>query len=131
MSCDWNIRCVDCESTHRFLDANHLEQEMWAIIDQAAAIAALAPLMSDTRIRVGISLRLGDHGGHGYGSINPKWFAEHLGHKLVPTDEYGILSGQCSRLVRCETCKTEMRCRRKFDHEGPCDPLHGKKAEVP
>lgn len=59
---------------------------MWLLIDHALAIAALAPLME------------ADRGGdiqfkaNRYGDIDPKWFANHLGHDLVPISEYGDFS---------------------------------------
>ena len=55
---------------------------MWLLVDQASAIAALAPL-SDADLSSEVELRCF------YGRIDPQWFRTHLGHDLVPINEYG------------------------------------------
>jgi hypothetical protein len=83
MSTDWNVHCRTCTDTHSFDDANHQEELMWLLIDHASAIAALAPLMEADRNLV-VQFKAGRYGG-----IDTKWFANHLGHDLVPISEYG------------------------------------------
>jgi hypothetical protein len=86
VSTDWNVHCVECDSTHKFNDANHMVDEMKLLVKHAAAIAGLAPLLTESR---DISFRLGQYGG--YGDIEADRFALHLGHKLWPINEYGEL----------------------------------------
>jgi hypothetical protein len=85
MSTDWNVHCRTCKDTYDFNDANHREDLMWLLVDQAPAIAALAPLMEADRNG---ELELGCR----YGRIDPQWFKAHLGHDLVPISEYGQFS---------------------------------------
>ena len=47
MSCDWDIKCVDCDETHGFQDMNHDERLMLALVRHADAIAALHAVVSD------------------------------------------------------------------------------------
>ena len=82
MSTDWNVHCRTCKDTHGFDDANHQESLMWLLVDQAPAIAALAPLM-DADSNDSVELKCY------YGRIDPQWFRAHLGHDLVPISEYG------------------------------------------
>lgn len=115
MSTDWNVHCIDCNDTHTFNDANHCDDDMVAICKHAAAIAALAPLLSDTR-HVDIQLRTA------YGRIDVQWFARHAGHRLAPISEYGHLMGQCSGRVTC-SCGSSKRCALDVVHDGDHDPV--------
>lgn len=94
MSTDWNIHCVDCNSTHMFSDANHQEDLMRVLIRHRDAIASIAPLLAESRS----DIEFGTH----WGSIDASWFAEHKGHKLQPINEYGRLDDQCRESVPCE-----------------------------
>lgn len=117
MSTDWNIRCVDCNDTHIFNDANRMCDLMVLLIEHAPAIAALAPLLKaspDVQFAAG-------YGGT-YGSIDPSWFATHLGHRLRPIDEYGGLLGQCWKYLGCSECGATRHCALDDSHDGPCDP---------
>ena len=110
MSCDWNIRCVDCNETHYFGDANHQDELMWLIIKHGAAIAELAPLLvgeEDIKLMTP------------YGLIDAQWFAEHhpSSHTLVPIDEYGGLATQCIEYVAC-ACGNTRRCVLDLNHAG-------------
>jgi hypothetical protein len=90
MSCDWHIYCRTCDKSHDFLDANHRQDVMHVLIDHAAAIAALVPLFKDNR-SWDVELKVY------YGSIDPSFFEEHLGHDLVPRSEYGNYSERVPR----------------------------------
>lgn len=111
VSCDWNIYCRTCDETHAFNDANRLEAEMHVLIKYAAQIAALAPVQNECGVDV-------QFGFYSYGSIEPSWFARHLGHDLVPRDEYGRCADQCAEDVVCEHCGHRSRCARKLNHLG-------------
>lgn len=113
MSTDWNVHCVDCEETHTFNDANHMDETMAALCKHAAAIAALAPLLAECRT---VLLAV-----EGYGAIDAAWFVKHLGHRLVPISEYGYLLTQCTEYVAC-ACGSMQRCRLDRDHNGDHDP---------
>jgi hypothetical protein len=114
MSTDWNIKCVDCDEIHHFDDANHQDDRMLLLIKHADAIAALAEL--STELGDQLNFRLGYSGC--YGSIDPAWFRKHLGHNLMPIDEYGRMLDQCREHVYCGECKTRHRCGLKLNHEG-------------
>jgi len=113
MSTDWHVHCRDCKETFTFNDANRMSEVMASLCKHAAAIAALAPLLreqpNDLMFAVGYS--------GNYGSIDPAWFAKHLGHRLVPISEYGDLLDQCTEYVDC-VCGSRRRCTRDFEHEG-------------
>jgi hypothetical protein len=85
MSTDWDVYCRTCNDGHGFSDANHQDELMHILIDHAAAIAALAPLVADQRYYT-IELRTS------WGTVSPDWFAQHLGHDLVARSEYGQYS---------------------------------------
>jgi hypothetical protein len=56
MSCYWNVYCFDCKSTHTFIDANWCDDDMAVLCKHAAAIAAFAPLIAETR-RLDVEIR--------------------------------------------------------------------------
>ncbi len=83
MSCDWRIKCVDCDDTHDFTDANHQVKFMRILIKHRDAIANLDALMSEPDNYVDIYLKTW------YGNVDISFFKEHAGHKLIPISEYG------------------------------------------
>lgn len=122
MSCDYHVYCVPCCSRHDFNDANHQAPLMRHFIRHRDAIAALAPLLSETHG----DLTLGTH----FGQVDASWFQAHAGHELRVIDEYGRIDGQCERRVPCEHCKTEHWCQRPFGHDGLCSPYPAWKETV-
>jgi hypothetical protein len=84
------------------------EEEMFAIIRHASAIAGLATLLEVTNVQ----LQLGYHNG----SIDAVWFAKHLGHDLIPRDEYGRCADRCGEYVRCAHCVANHRCALPLGH---------------
>ncbi len=108
MSTDWNVHCVDCNVTHTFNDANHQDQLMAMLCKHSAAIAGLADLLRETP-----DVEFKTY----WGAIDADWFRKHLGHKLVPIDEYGALLDQCAEYVDCE-CGSHRRCTLKLAHDG-------------
>lgn len=109
MSTDWNVHCVDCNDTHRFNDANHMDDLMWTLCKHADVIAGLAPLLASNRDDVELRTY--------WGRIDADWFAQHKGHKLVPISEYGDLATQCPEYVDCK-CGTTRRCTLEREHTG-------------
>jgi hypothetical protein len=116
MSCDWNILCDTCGEQHGFDDANHQEGLMLAIIASADAIAGLVPLFEDEAWDGSLYASSYDRW-----RIDPKWFARHRGHKLVPIDEYDHRSNQCRKgRIECAAGYSH-NCGLDADHEGPCE----------
>lgn len=110
MSCDWHIRCVDCNETHRFDDANHCDDDMRVLIKHAAALAGFVELQAELGDRFQITLAC-------YGSIDASWFAKHRGHRLQPIDEYGRLDTQCHGYADCDAGHSHP-CRLDLGHDG-------------
>lgn len=109
MSTDWNIECMDCRDVLRFSDANHRSDLMQALIAHAPAIAAFNELACDERIwTLDIST--------GYGCLDTGWFKTHLGHRLVPVNEYGSYLDECGEEFKCSAGEIH-RCHRP-KHDG-------------
>ena len=111
MSTYWHIRCVDCKNTHTFDCANHEEKLMLMLCRNAESIAALDDMMRDPE-SCDVKLRTN------YGEVDTAWFRSHLGHQLLPIDEYGHVLGQCLERVVCE-CGASHACDLSLNHEGP------------
>lgn len=115
MSCDWDIRCLDCGVSHGFEDANNRDDLMLLLIEHAVAIAALVPLLADPCADIALT---GDYRHR----INASWFAKHATHRLRPIDEYGVLLGQCRKRVACCACGSAPHCVLAYEHAGACTP---------
>lgn len=119
MSCDWHVHCLDCKETHCFSEANHEEALMLFLCRHSDAIAALAEMVEEQhagRPRIypdTVTLRTQ------YGDVDPRWFKRHLGHNIVPIDEYGSVLGRCQKWVTC-ACGASHLCALDADHEGEC-----------
>jgi hypothetical protein len=125
MSTDWNIKCLDCDDTHYFNDANCCDEEMAVLVKHAAAIAALRPLVSEFGRR-GYTLELS----FSHGRVDVDWFAAHAGHRLAPISEYGHFMDQCHEYVEC-VCGSMKRCTRLPGHDGPHDATPRPLGEKP
>jgi hypothetical protein len=123
MSADWHVHCLDCNDTQTFDDAHHMQGTMAALCKNAEAIAALVPLIRDGGA-LGLEVR-------NHGEVDTQWFAQHLGHRLVPINEYGEALGECSERVDC-ACGSPMSCKREYGHVGEHDPsLNPRRAPEP
>jgi hypothetical protein len=114
MSTDWNVHCLDCKSTHRFDDANHQDELMLALCRHADSIAALAVVLEDPVLKGYLLLKF-DY----YGTVDASWFRKHLGHQLLPINEYGLLLQQCYEKVECSECSALHNCVLELKHDGP------------
>ena len=114
MSCDWHILCDTCGERYSFDDANHQENLMLAIIANAGAIAALAPLFHNEAWDGVLLARW-----NGW-RIDVDWFVRHCGHKLVPIDEYGHRSNQCRKAQIVCAAGYAHNCGLTDGHEGAC-----------
>lgn len=118
VSCDWRIWCLDCEEENYFSDANHQEELMRKLIEQAPAIVAFAPALR----ALGGDVKFETY----YGSVDPDWFEKHAGHRLVPRDEYGRCLDECGTRTTCSACEHPDRCRLPTKHEGEHSPKRPK-----
>lgn len=64
MSCDWNIKCITCDSTLVFNDANHQQNLMVLLVEHRRAVGRLATLLAE-------DIRLATN----YGDVDAAWFA--------------------------------------------------------
>ena len=116
MSCDWDVYCRTCDESLGLPDMNHDDHKMRALIAYAPQLAALAPLMNEQH-----SFEL--NATYGRAAIDCGFFAKHLGHDLVPRDEYGQCDDTCHELIRCACghprCGGQWNCNLKKGHEGP------------
>jgi hypothetical protein len=111
MSCDWNIKCITCDSTLVFNDANHQQNLMVLLVEHRRAIGRLATLLCSPAEGIRLATN--------YGNVDAAWFAFHAEHDLRPVDEYGRLMGQCNQRVTCPSCTTEHPCVLDYGHAGP------------
>jgi hypothetical protein len=111
MSCNWDIKCVDCNERHHFHDMNHEERVMLALIRHAGAIAALDALASDPEAKVELVIAW-----RGW-RVDTAFFKKHQGHHLRPIDEYGRLLGDCTERVECPSCGAVHPCKLPEGHE--------------
>lgn len=81
MSTDWDVYCRNCKSEHGFSDANHEEDLMFHLIKHSSVIASMISLVNNPRYTITFRVY--------HGTIDPQWFADHLGHDLVVRSEYG------------------------------------------
>lgn len=109
MSCDFDVFCLDCNANLGLQDWNRRSNEVQALIANAPAIAALAPLA-----RSGFTLEHFDR------NVPIEFFAKHLGHRLLPRDEYGGFLDECGAQFAClGACGNHwLTCRLVRDHEG-------------
>lgn len=112
MSTYWDIKCRTCNVKAGAYNQNHAESQMWDIIKHAAAIAAAAPVLAAFGCTDGLDIGVGWR-------PDAEWFVKHLGHDLVPVNEYGEESGQCSGQVVCDSCGTHHNCKADRGHAGP------------
>ncbi len=66
---------------------------MWLFIANSKEIAALEPLVNNGVAEVQLRCF--------YGYIRPEWFVKHLGHDLIPRNEYGELGTSGRPLYGC------------------------------
>lgn len=111
MSTAYRIYCLDCD----VWDFEHENDEntVALILSHANELADLAKL-TDELSELSIEVKR-------YGSyVHPEWFLMHKGHNLAVKDEYGHLSSQCRKSVRCPHCRYQGNCKLDMNHEGDC-----------
>lgn len=80
MSCHWDIKCVTCGETLGMYDTNHRLDLMKILILCKDGLAGLTPLL---QLRGDRSVQIYEYW------VDPKFFAEHKNHELIPINEYG------------------------------------------
>lgn len=115
MSCDWDIRCVDCGADAGIDNANHGDDLMRAIVACAPELkTAIEKLWRYDRF-LDIDLRISSH------HVSLDFLVQHGGHRLRPVDEYGRFDTPCGATFRCPRCGVDVACS---DREHP-GKFHG------
>lgn len=94
MSTHWDVYCVTCKKRYGFHDANHRDEFMLSLVDNAEAIAAFPDLDGFEFVEIRTP----------YGDLDPAWFREHAKHDLVARSEYGEIRRSARDCQ--ETCDT-------------------------
>ena len=135
MSCDWDVYCKDCDSSHGFDDANHEDKLMHELAKLGPQLKRLCiemiPIVALTKDRnlglfVTPAIVLNPGTSHEL-SLYEVWWAKHGDHKLVARDEYGRCDDECAESFFCKECNRSMWCVLSKNHDGPHDS-HRKKA---
>lgn len=113
MSTHWDVHCLDCNEDLG-LHENHAERAMASLV---AAAPGLANFASWTAIG-NVSVR-GEAFGD-YSTIDLSFFVKHLGHRLIPQDEYGGFPEDCGKVFTCDGCSIRHTCHLPPGHEGAC-----------
>lgn len=121
MSCDWDVRCIDCNECAGIDNANHEEGLMRVLIARSNSLADLATIENDEGIYL-LELRINSY------YVDLGFFAKHRGHHLRPVDEYGLFDTPCPATFHCAVCNTDFKCEErehdsKFNH-GHMTPDH-------
>jgi hypothetical protein len=99
---------MDCKVEAGFDNANHQDELMRALIQNADALAGLGDLIQHERV-YSIDVQ-----------INTSWiplpfFVEHKDHALRAIDEYGCLDAPCTESFFCPKCQKQVACESR-DH---------------
>lgn len=117
MSCDWDIKCVDCDVEAGIDNANHRMELMQSIVAHAKELHAFLKSAPELDCELHFD---------GY-YVPAKFFAEHGDHRLRPVDEYGHFDTPCSGRFFCAKCQQEFVCE---DREHSHWPEHGHSSGV-
>jgi len=112
VSTQWGINCRTCGESLG-LRVNH-EDVMSELIRLAPDLVKLIPLraaIGDWRLELNFTVL--------DSPVDLKWLEKHLGHDLVPQDEYGGFLDRCNERVMCSCCDSVYRCARAPKHDGP------------
>lgn len=87
-----------------------MDRFMALLCRHAEAIAALDDLMKDPDNHAQFSTQ--------WGRVDTSWFRAHLGHQLLPIDEYGQFLGACHGWASCDAGHNHP-CQLERNHDGP------------
>ncbi len=82
MSTDWYPYCLTCHESYDLWNCRHPDFILY-LITNAEFIVKMGEFINRTPSYIDIELH------STYGDIHPEWFKKHLGHQLVPKNEYG------------------------------------------
>lgn len=114
MSCDWDVRCLDCEVDHGFYDCNHESELMMTLARKGPELKRIAPLMKELGKtgEVRLVVRYNDR------AVNFEWFAVHGDHRLRAVNEYGECIDECGEYFTYCECGHRLKCHRNKGHDG-------------
>jgi hypothetical protein len=115
MSCDWDIKCVDCDVAAGIDNANHQLELMQALIANAKELQEFLKALAAHEKIYSTELLL-----NGY-YIPIDFFVAHGDHHLRPIDEYGCFDTPCQGAFLCPRCQQMVACE---DREHPRRQAH-------
>lgn len=80
MSCDWYPYCLTCHESYDMWNCGKPDFILY-LIANSEFIVKIGEFQSGTNVDIEVK--------SWYGLIDPEWFKKHLGHQLVPKNEYG------------------------------------------
>lgn len=111
MSCNWDIRCVDCCEEASIADANHEVEIMHLLVQHAQELANLAGLVNAVNVPKNhvydVSLYINNY------YVPLEFFAKHGTHHLRPVDEYGRFDTPCKKPFKCGSCNKDVTCEER------------------
>lgn len=106
MSCEWTIKCVDCDEVpEEISDANHQMSAMQFIVANAKALrdlylsATKSGEVWDLEMRVNCRVPVPFH-----------FLIKHADHRLRPYSEYGEYDTPCKEKFWCHLCNATVAC---------------------
>lgn len=108
MSNYWNLLCRDCDDELP-LDINHGNAFIKRLIEQFPLLITIEPVL--------------DVINESYYDLNfptdwVRYAKRHVGHDLIPIDEYGKHSDSCGEYFHCKCCPARYTCNLLDGHEG-------------
>lgn len=117
MSCDWWVYCRTCDEELSYPSLNHGEDTLTKLIRAAPQIVQIYEIsksVPDNLLTVDVQAL--------HMSFDASWFKKHLGHDMVPRNEYHVCLDRCGVRVKCGECGTGHLCNLPVNHEGNHKP---------
>lgn len=106
MSCEWTIKCVDCDEVPEEIDnANHQLLAMQFIVANAKTLSVLYSIATKDCGIFGFEVKL-----NWSVSIPFEFLAKHADHRLRPYSEYGEYDTPCKEKFWCHLCNATVAC---------------------
>lgn len=119
MSTRYDIICETCGEILRVCDNNGADEMMLTLCRNADEIAAMADVLD----AIGGTVRV--EWMRDYETLDVAWFRKHLGHELIPIDEYGAKMNACQKYTRIQCEGGHIHgCGLERDHDGECKLTH-------
>jgi hypothetical protein len=91
MSTDWYPYCLTCHESYDMWNC-HRPDFILYLFANAELIIKIGEFQEGSAVDIDVHTW--------YGDIHPEWFKKHLGHQLVPKNEYGNYLDSKGREVR-------------------------------